>query len=162
MLFRTFKKILWWLFNILKVCINLIWNPGWIILIWRKWKINFDMWLGIWIWLIYLADLYHQRTNRRNRWIFFVVFLIGNMRDYGNMFSGGCWYSTMNDTLMINFFGFICFKKKAFVQFYYTNIVDVRYILNVDHMISVVFHNNHWWPQLCSRLFSHRSMINSL
>ena len=36
------------------------------------------------------------------------------------------------------------YTKKHFVQFYFTNIVDVNYVVEVDNMISVVVHNNPW------------------
>ena len=40
-----------------------------------------------------------------------------------------------------NFIFHIHCTKKRFVQFYYANIVDVHYVLKVDNVISVVFHN---------------------
>ena len=59
------------------------------------------------------------------------------MRDYGNIFSGGCWYSTMDVTL-VGFFHFHMYlTKKSFVKFYYADIFDGRYIGKVDEMISI-------------------------
>ena len=61
----TFLKLLWWVFITLKVRINFSWNSGWNICIWRKWIILFNIWLVIWMWLIYLYVLCHHRTSRR-------------------------------------------------------------------------------------------------
>ena len=51
-------------------------------------------------------------TSRRNRSILHVMFLCGFIRDNGNIFSGGCWYSTMNVTIMILIFTLICILKR--------------------------------------------------
>ena len=71
------------------------------------------MWLGIWIWLMQLYIFCHHRTYRIDRWIFYVMFLFGNMRDYGNMFYGGCWYYTMNHILMIKILSFIYIVRRS-------------------------------------------------
>ena len=102
-----FPKILAMIFITLKVSINFSWNPGWNVLILRKFILIFNMWLSIWMWLIHL-DVFCHCISRRKRSSFLVIFLYRIIREYWNMFSGGCWYSTINATLMIIFFTSIC------------------------------------------------------
>ena len=42
----------------------------------------------------------------------------------------------------------IYLMKKTFVQFYYSDIFDGCYIVNIDEMIYVVVHDNPWWDWL--------------
>ena len=61
------------------------------------------------------------------------------------MFSEGSWYSTMNATFMIYFSPFIhIIGIIIFDQFYHENTVGVNYKVQVDNVISVVVHDNHW------------------
>ena len=139
---QTIQILLWWYFITLVFSINFSWNPGWNILIWRKFILIFHMWIGKQMWFIPLAVLCHWITIIK-RCIFHVMFLCSFIRYYGEIFYGGCWYSIMNVTLMILFFTSICIK--AFFEVLLLQFWDGRYIVKFDEMISVVFHNNHWW-----------------
>ena len=49
--------------------------------------------------------------NFQEKEVYFnVIFLYGFIRDCGNIFYGGCWYSSVNVTTMILFFTSICIK----------------------------------------------------
>ena len=109
---HSFQKHLWWFSITLEVSINFSGNPGLNILIWRKWILIFQMWLGIWMWIMNLAFSCHNWTSRRKKWISHVILLYGTMRGYGNMFSGDFCYSTINSTLMIIFFISICIEQR--------------------------------------------------
>ena len=138
-----FPKILAMIFITLKVSINFSWNPGWNVLILRKFILIFNMWLSIWMWLIHL-DVFCHCISRRKRSSFLVIFLYRIIREYWNMFSGGCWYSTkcyFND----NIFHFHMYlTNNRFVQFYYADIVDVHHIVKVYNMIYIVVYDNTW------------------
>ena len=102
---------MWWILITLKYSFNVSWKPGWNILIWKKCIFLFKVGIGLWMWVMHLAVFYHHRTSRKKRWILNVMFQLGNMRDYRNALYVGCWYSTMNATLMINFPPFICIEQ---------------------------------------------------
>ena len=91
-----------WYFINLDLCITFSWNIGWNCFVWRKCILIFHMWHDICMWLIPLY-FFCYLTSRRNRSIFHEVSLYGFIRYYGDIFYGGCWYSTMNVTLMIFF-----------------------------------------------------------
>ena len=49
------------------------------------------------------------------------------------------------------------FWKEIFLNFYCDGTVDIRYKKLVDNMISVVFHDNHWWHFMFHNNYSLRS-----
>ena len=129
--------------------INFSSNPAWNVLICRNLIFLFQMWLGVWMWLMHLYIFCHCITSIRKRWIL-MVFLFRKMRDSGNLFLGG-WYSTMNANFMIHFFPFICIVQRiALFWFYRVDIVQVHYSLKVDNVIYVVVYDNHLWHLLLS------------
>ena len=59
--------VLWWFFIAFNGMINFSSNPGWNILIWRNWILLFQLWLGIWMWLMQLSVFCYHRTVRSKR-----------------------------------------------------------------------------------------------
>ena len=58
----------------------------------------------------------------------FNMFLFWNSSNYGTVFSGGGWYSTMDATFMIHFYPFICIIGRS-VSWSYIMKILLRFII---------------------------------
>ena len=72
------------------------------------------MWLDICTWLIPIPVFCHW-TDRIKRCIFHVVFQDRFIGYYGDILIGSSWYSTMNFTMMLWFFVYLCIKGIIFL-----------------------------------------------
>ena len=96
MLYRYYPKCLVIVFHFLH------WNPGWNILIWRDWRLLFQLWFGIWCGLcIFIFSVIIKLSEERSD--FSNILMFRNKRNDKNMFSWGDYYYTMNANMMIYF-----------------------------------------------------------
>ena len=78
--------------------------------------------LCLWLWLMHLDFFYNQTTTRRKRWVIY-IYLFRKKRNHWNMFYGGVWYSTRNDTLVIPFYFFMHIIGRKFLCSYIIKIL---------------------------------------